>query len=214
MFCTHCKYTSFDYLPSCPRCGRDWSQSKKALNLDWVTASAAESKYQRQASGNAGSPPQAASNSSPASGTHTASGTHAWPPSPQQQETASSEPPSRPQEMRAQSQAPPMSPESEPDSTEEELDFPDLDSRLERETGAGSQDNQLHPSQAPQPDQEPAGSSLSMAGQGEEDEVLDLGSLVHDLGLEPEPEGSNAGDRSKTPRPSDPTGRHLSPDED
>lgn len=36
MFCLKCKYTSFDYLDSCPECGFNWKQQKKDLNLDWL----------------------------------------------------------------------------------------------------------------------------------------------------------------------------------
>jgi hypothetical protein len=115
--------------------------------------------------------------------------------------------------MRAQSQDHSLPPASGQDPAEEELDFPDLDTLLERETGTGDQDDQLHPSPAAQPGQGTAGSSVSMAGQEVEDEILDLGSLVHDLGLEPEPEESGARDRGKPPRPSGPTGQHLPPDE-
>ena len=39
MFCRKCKYTSFDYLDTCPECGFDWKQQKKNLNLDWLKPS-------------------------------------------------------------------------------------------------------------------------------------------------------------------------------
>lgn len=36
MFCPKCKYTSFDHLKKCPKCGYDWSVIRQALNLDWI----------------------------------------------------------------------------------------------------------------------------------------------------------------------------------
>ncbi|MFP4212650.1 MAG: hypothetical protein ACLFRL_00940 [Desulfohalobiaceae bacterium] len=37
MFCTKCKFTSFDQLERCPACGSSWQQIKKDLNLDWLS---------------------------------------------------------------------------------------------------------------------------------------------------------------------------------
>ena len=42
MFCTKCNYTSFDHLPTCPKCAFDWSQQKKAFNVEWMVPTAAE----------------------------------------------------------------------------------------------------------------------------------------------------------------------------
>ncbi len=36
MFCPKCRYTSFDHLKKCPKCGYDWSDVRKTLNLDWL----------------------------------------------------------------------------------------------------------------------------------------------------------------------------------
>ncbi len=46
MYCKSCKYTSFDHLQACPRCGQDWSEVQKALNLDWLVEPASQSKGQ------------------------------------------------------------------------------------------------------------------------------------------------------------------------
>ncbi len=46
MYCKSCKYTSFDHLQSCPRCGQDWSEVQKALNLDWLVEPAPQPKGQ------------------------------------------------------------------------------------------------------------------------------------------------------------------------
>ena len=46
MYCKSCKYTSFDHLQSCPRCGQDWSEVQKALNLDWLVEPASQPKGQ------------------------------------------------------------------------------------------------------------------------------------------------------------------------
>jgi len=42
MFCPKCNYTSFDHLPTCPKCAFDWSQQKKAFNVEWMVPTAAE----------------------------------------------------------------------------------------------------------------------------------------------------------------------------
>ncbi|MFO7718302.1 MAG: hypothetical protein ACQESV_10125 [Thermodesulfobacteriota bacterium] len=36
MFCSKCKFTSFDHADACPRCGADWSATKKQLDLHWL----------------------------------------------------------------------------------------------------------------------------------------------------------------------------------
>jgi len=38
MFCPKCHFTSFDHLDNCPKCGSDWTETKKMLNLDWIIA--------------------------------------------------------------------------------------------------------------------------------------------------------------------------------
>lgn len=38
MFCPKCHFTSFDHLDNCPKCGYDWTETKKMLNLDWIIA--------------------------------------------------------------------------------------------------------------------------------------------------------------------------------
>ncbi|MCF8105880.1 MAG: hypothetical protein K9K64_10380 [Desulfohalobiaceae bacterium] len=45
MFCRKCKYTSFDYLDSCPECGFDWRQQKKDLNLDWLLPPSSKAQF-------------------------------------------------------------------------------------------------------------------------------------------------------------------------
>lgn len=36
MYCRKCKYTSFDYLETCPACGYVWANERSDLNLDWL----------------------------------------------------------------------------------------------------------------------------------------------------------------------------------
>ncbi|MFP4168538.1 MAG: hypothetical protein ACLFSY_06785 [Desulfonatronovibrionaceae bacterium] len=36
MYCLKCKYTSFDNLNKCPKCGQDWTATKKKINLEWI----------------------------------------------------------------------------------------------------------------------------------------------------------------------------------
>jgi hypothetical protein len=36
MFCTKCKYNSFDHLTKCPKCGFDWKEAREALQLAWL----------------------------------------------------------------------------------------------------------------------------------------------------------------------------------
>jgi hypothetical protein len=178
MFCIFCKYTSFDYLPSCPRCGKDWTQSKKALNLDWVVASAPERRHQRQVPENeAGSGiPSSLSGSDQNQKEPREIGNEARTASPQ----FHFEPQKRP-EM------------SENDGGEDELDFPDLTTLLHPQ--APSQNPEQAQTEPPDPadmtrpeKSEPRGAAEKKA---ENDEILDLSSLVHDLGLEvDEPEDS------------------------
>lgn len=39
MYCKKCKFHSFDHVSKCPKCGVDWEESRKALYLNWITAS-------------------------------------------------------------------------------------------------------------------------------------------------------------------------------
>lgn len=39
MYCKKCKFHSFDHVSTCPKCGADWEESRKALYLNWITAS-------------------------------------------------------------------------------------------------------------------------------------------------------------------------------
>lgn len=36
MYCSRCKYFSFDHLSSCPKCGQNWNTERKKLGLDWI----------------------------------------------------------------------------------------------------------------------------------------------------------------------------------
>ena len=36
MYCTKCKYTSFDSLESCPKCNTSWEEDRKFFNLTWI----------------------------------------------------------------------------------------------------------------------------------------------------------------------------------
>ena len=36
MYCKKCRYTSFDHLSSCPKCGQDWMEEKKKLGIEWL----------------------------------------------------------------------------------------------------------------------------------------------------------------------------------
>ncbi len=36
MYCTKCKFNSFDHLPKCPKCGFDWKEDRDALQLSWL----------------------------------------------------------------------------------------------------------------------------------------------------------------------------------
>ena len=38
MYCKKCKFHSFDHVSACPKCGADWEESRKALYLNWITA--------------------------------------------------------------------------------------------------------------------------------------------------------------------------------
>ncbi|MCF8029648.1 MAG: hypothetical protein K9K39_01995 [Desulfohalobiaceae bacterium] len=42
MFCPKCNYTSFDHLPTCPKCAFDWSEQKKIFNMEWMVPAATE----------------------------------------------------------------------------------------------------------------------------------------------------------------------------
>jgi len=36
MYCKKCKYTTFDHLDRCPKCGYDWKKEKEMLGLEWL----------------------------------------------------------------------------------------------------------------------------------------------------------------------------------
>jgi hypothetical protein len=36
VFCTKCKFNSFDHLSKCPKCGLDWKDAREALQLAWL----------------------------------------------------------------------------------------------------------------------------------------------------------------------------------
>ena len=36
MYCKICNYTSFDHLPTCPKCGYEWDSDREKLNLKWI----------------------------------------------------------------------------------------------------------------------------------------------------------------------------------
>jgi hypothetical protein len=38
MYCKKCKFHSFDHVSACPKCGTDWEESRKALYLNWISA--------------------------------------------------------------------------------------------------------------------------------------------------------------------------------
>ncbi len=38
MFCSKCKFTSFDHLPKCPKCGFEWTKAREDLQLSWLQA--------------------------------------------------------------------------------------------------------------------------------------------------------------------------------
>jgi hypothetical protein len=38
MYCSKCKFTSFDHPSACPKCGVEWNVFKEKLNLSWITA--------------------------------------------------------------------------------------------------------------------------------------------------------------------------------
>jgi hypothetical protein len=38
MYCAKCKFTSFDYPATCPKCGIEWNALKEKLNLAWISA--------------------------------------------------------------------------------------------------------------------------------------------------------------------------------
>ncbi len=167
MFCISCKYTSFDYLPACPRCGQDWTREKKVLNLDWVVQSAPESKHQRQiADPTSHSPSQSYAFASQGPQNIFL---HQRPEQP-----LSPDPHKNPDLSPATSQA--FDQGSQPESTqpgqasseleEDDLDFPDLDDMLASQTSSS------------------ASNQSQEAHSAEDEEILDLGALVTDLGLE------------------------------
>lgn len=39
MYCKKCRFHSFDHVSACPKCGADWEETRKALYLNWITAS-------------------------------------------------------------------------------------------------------------------------------------------------------------------------------
>lgn len=49
MYCPKCKYTSFDHLEKCPKCGNKWNEIRKTLNLDWLPKRDLEDKTGSQA---------------------------------------------------------------------------------------------------------------------------------------------------------------------
>jgi len=36
MYCSKCKYTTFDHFDNCPKCGRNWQEEKSGLGLGWL----------------------------------------------------------------------------------------------------------------------------------------------------------------------------------
>ncbi len=38
MYCKKCKYHAFDHVNTCPKCGADWEETRKALYLNWLTS--------------------------------------------------------------------------------------------------------------------------------------------------------------------------------
>ncbi|MFO7878255.1 MAG: hypothetical protein R6U55_16935 [Desulfovermiculus sp.] len=171
MYCIHCKYTSFDYLPSCPRCGKDWTETKKALNLDWVVASAPERRHQRQVPENEAGLPVSASLSGTDQPRREMPGVG--------HEAQSSSP-----KLHIDTQK--RSQMHDSDAGEDELDFPDLDTLLQPQAASQSPDQSpaeaSNPADMPDPKEaEPQGPA---AKESDKEEILDLSSLVHDLGLE------------------------------
>ncbi|MFW6325541.1 MAG: hypothetical protein ACOC0T_02225 [Desulfovermiculus sp.] len=171
MLCTHCKYTSFDYLPSCPRCGRDWTGAKKALNLDWVVASAPERRHRRQVPENEDGTPLSALFSD--------------------REQSPKEPFGAGHEARPSSSQPHLDSQRQPDVNasdggEDELDFPDLDTLLYPQSALQSPEQSPPEASNPVdgPGQEKTEPQGPAAEESENEEILDLSSLVHDLGLE------------------------------
>lgn len=39
MYCKKCRFHSYDHVGKCPKCGADWEEARKALYLNWITAS-------------------------------------------------------------------------------------------------------------------------------------------------------------------------------
>ena len=38
MYCRKCRYTSFDHLGKCPKCGLEWNEERKKLGIEWLSA--------------------------------------------------------------------------------------------------------------------------------------------------------------------------------
>lgn len=38
MYCKKCKYHAFDHVGTCPKCGLEWEETRKALYLNWLTS--------------------------------------------------------------------------------------------------------------------------------------------------------------------------------
>ncbi|MBS3778799.1 MAG: hypothetical protein KGY41_00230 [Desulfovermiculus sp.] len=208
MFCTHCKYTSFDYLPSCPLCGRDWTSEKKALNLDWLVASAPEGKHQRQVDQGEANVSFAASasetwsaslQSKPDIKQPTAPSSQSYPPQDLEEgHTAQGQPRDQKQSHISNTQ----------DFNENELDFPELDELLQTQNPSGPQPPPSGSTVQDTPDRSKSNPSDVPAGPKQEDEdndFLDLSSLVHDLDLD-----MDESDNAKTYR-NQGTSSHSSP---
>ncbi len=190
MFCTHCKYTSFDYLPSCPRCGRDWTPEKKALNLDWLVASAPEGKHQRQVDQGE------ASTSLAASASEIWSAPLQSKPDSKQASAPSSRLKSNPdQDLLKEGHLLEGQPRDQKqthisnkqDFNENELDFPELDELLQPQNPPGPQPPPSGSTVQYTPDRSASNPSDVSAGpkqEDQDDDFLDLSSLVHDLGLD------------------------------
>ena len=39
MYCKKCRYHAHDHVSTCPKCGADWEESRKALHLNWISSS-------------------------------------------------------------------------------------------------------------------------------------------------------------------------------
>ncbi len=36
MYCSKCKYISYDHMDTCPKCGLDWTEERKKLGIEWL----------------------------------------------------------------------------------------------------------------------------------------------------------------------------------